>query len=230
MRRGVRILGTTMIVSGVVLLGWALATWRWEDPLTSLYTAYEQRKLDQGLDERFAAYRGRGPTPTAGDAASLAVEARRYRRGLSAGDGIGRIVVPRLDLRMAFVFGVDTQSLKRGPGMHPRTFLPGQDELVYIAGHRTTYGAPFSRIDSLRKGDRITLEMPYGTFVYSVTGSRVVKSDNTSVLRSRGYEQVALQACHPRFFASHRWITYGRLVDKTGVPTGSEAAAGSGQR
>jgi sortase A len=230
MRRVVRISGTLLIVSGLVLLAWAFATWRWEDPFTSLYTEYEQRKLDEGLDERFAAYRDRASTPAASGAPSLAVEARRFRRGLKAGDGIGRIVVPRLDLRMAFVYGVDTQSLKRGPGIHPKTYLPGQDELVYIAGHRTTYGAPFSRIDSLRKGDRITLEMPYGTFVYSVTGSRVVKSDNLSVLRSRGYEQVALQACHPRFFATHRWITYGRLVDSAGVPTGSEAVAELGQR
>jgi sortase A len=229
MGRLVRILGTVLIVSGLALLAWAFATWRWEDPLTSLYTAYEQRKLENGLDERFAAYRGRSSSATDSDA-SFAVEARRYRRALRQGDGIGRIVVPRLDLRMAFVYGVDTQSLKRGPGVHPKTFLPGQEELVYIAGHRTTYGAPFSRIDSLRKGDLITLEMPYGTFVYRVTGSRVVKSDNISVLRSRGYEQVALQACHPRFFASHRWITYGRLIETIGVGAGSAAVAELGQR
>ena len=224
MRRFVRMLGTWLIVAGIALLGWAFATWRWEDPFTSLYTAYEQRKLDDGLDERFAAYRDRASTP-ASDGVSLSDDARDYRRGLKEGDGIGRITVPRLGLRMAFVYGVDPHSLKRGPGVHPQTFLPGQRELVYIAGHRTTYSAPFSRIDTLRKGDRITLEMPYGTFVYSVTGSRVVRSDNVSVLRSRGYEQVALQACHPRFFASHRWITYGRLVDEQPVSPEAEALA-----
>jgi sortase A len=222
MKRLVRMLGTALIVVGVAMLGWAFATWRWEDPLTSLYTTYEQRKLDDRLDERFAAYRGRTSTP-ASDDASVSVDARDYRRGVREGDGIGRIAVPRLGLRMAFVYGVDPDSLKRGPGLHPKTFVPGQGELVYIAGHRTTYGAPFSRIDRLRKGDRITLEMPYGTFVYSVTGSRVVTSDNMSVLRSRGYEQVALQACHPRFFASHRWITYGRLVHRAPPSSAAEA-------
>ena len=224
MRRSVRIFGTTLIVIGIAMLGWAFATWRWEDPFTSLYTAYEQRKLDDSLDESFAAYRDRASTP-AGDGVSLSASARAYRRGVHEGNGIGRITVPRLDLRMAFVYGVEAHSLKRGPGLHPKTSLPGQGELVYIAGHRTTYGAPFSRIDTLRKGDRITLELPYGTFVYSVTGSRVVRSDNVSVLRSHGYEQVALQACHPRFFASHRWITYGRLVDEKAVTPGSEALA-----
>jgi sortase A len=223
MRRFVRMFGTGLIVVGIALLGWAFATWRWEDPFTSLYTAYEQRKLDDSLDQRFTAYRDRS-TPARGEV-SLSEDARDYRRGVKEGDGIGRMTVPRLDLKMAFVYGVDTHSLKRGPGLHPKTFLPGQGELVYIAGHRTTYSAPFSRIDKLRKGDRITLEMPYGTFVYRVTGSRVVRSDNVSVLRSRGYEQVALQACHPRFFASHRWITYARLVDEKPVSAEAEALA-----
>lgn len=222
MRRLVRGLGTLSIVAGLLMLAWAFATWRWEDPVTSLYTRYEQRQLERGLDDRFAAFRGRAPRLANGTRA-VSAQARRYRRELKSGEGIGRLVVPRLDLRMAFVFGVDAQSLKRGPGLHPQTAFPGRGELVYIAGHRTTYGAPFSRIDALRKGDRITLEVPYGTFVYSVTGSRVVRADNLSVLRSRGYEQVALQACHPRFFASHRWITYGRLVERL-PPVGDGAA------
>jgi sortase A len=221
MRRLIRTIGTVMIVGGLATLAWAFATWKWEDPLTSLYTTYEQRRIEGGLDDRFAAYRARAPELTTEN--DYDVDARGYRRGLRSGEGIGRIVVPRLDLRMVFVYGVDTSALKRGPGVHPRTYLPGQGELVYIAGHRTTYGAPFSHIDALRKGDRITLEMPYGTFTYRVTGSRVVKSDNLSVLRSRGYEQVALQACHPRFFASHRWITYGRLIESRPPPSEAEA-------
>jgi sortase A len=223
MRRFVRLFGTVLIVAGVATLGWTFATWKWEDPLTSLYTRYEQRQIAKGLDDRFKAHRDRTPAPVSNDR-HFALDARRYRRTLKSGEGIGRIVVPRLGLRMVFVYGVDHESLKRGPGLHPSTRLPGQGKLVYIAGHRTTYGAPFSRIDTMRNGDRITLEMPYGTFEYSVTGSRVVKSDNLSVLRSRGYEQVALQACHPRFFASHRWITYGRLIDAAPPPAAAEAS------
>ena len=222
MRRFLRILGSLMIVAGLGALAWAFAIWKWEDPVTSIYTAYEQRQLDGVLDRRFDEYRGRATL--AADRSALSVEARRFRRGTQTGDAIGRIVVPRLGVRMAFVYGTDRASLKRGPGLDPRTFFPGQQRLIYIAGHRTTYGAPFSKIDSLRKGDRITLEMPYGTFVYSVTGSRIVRADNISVLRSKKFEQVALQACHPRFFASHRWITYGRLVTVS-PPGGAEASA-----
>jgi LPXTG-site transpeptidase (sortase) family protein len=100
----------------------------------------------------------------------------------------------------------------------------GNPNLHHAASETSTHANEvILRFDTLRKGDQITLEMPYGTFVYSVTGSRVVKSDNLSVLRSRGYEQVALQACHPRFFASHRWITYGRLVATTPAAPDAEA-------
>ena len=97
--------------------------------------------------------------------------------------------------------------------------MPGEGELVYVAGHRTTYGAPFSRIDHLHKGDRISLELPYATFDYAVTGSRIVGASQTSVLNSKGHEQLVLQACHPRFFASHRYLVYAKPVRVT--PRGS---------
>ena len=212
MRRVVRALGTLLIVGGLATLAWALVVWRWEDPVTSLYTTYEQRGLSSGLDERFDLYERR-TEPTPFDPDDLAADARRYRQQTEIGDGFGRIEVPRLGLRMVLVYGTDTEPLKRGPGLDPRTSFPGQGRLVYVAGHRTTYGAPFSKIDELRRGDLVRVEMPYATFTYTVTGSRIVRADDLSVLRSKNYEQIALQACHPRFFASHRWITYARLAE-----------------
>ena len=133
--------------------------------------------------------------------------------------------MPRLAVKMVLVYGTDHESLKRGPGLDPRTFFPGQNRLVYVAGHRTTYAAPFSKIDSLRHGDVIRIEMPYGTFTYQVTGSRIVAATDLSVLKSKRYEQIVLQACHPRFFASHRWITYGRLTKVD--PPGNDASSAS---
>jgi len=90
--------------------------------------------------------------------------------------------------------------------------MPGHDRLVYIAGHRTTYLAPFSHIDAIRSGDEIRLEMPYATFVYRAVRHRVVAATDLSVLRSPRHELLELQACHPRFFATHRYIVYARLV------------------
>jgi sortase A len=83
---------------------------------------------------------------------------------------------------------------------------------VYIAGHRTTYGAPFSHIDRLRREDRVVFELPYATFEYAVTGRRIVPATYVQALRSRGREEIALQACWPRFFASHRIIVYAAPV------------------
>jgi sortase A len=222
MRRLARTVGTLMIIAGLGLLAWAFAVWRWEDPFTSVYTAYEQRGLSSGLDKRFASYTPPAQ-PESLDPAELAAEARRYRRDSRTGQGIGRIEVPRLGLKMVLVYGTDHDSLKRGPGLDPRTSFPGQNRLVYVAGHRTTYAAPFSKIDALRRGDLIRVEMPYGRFTYTVTGNRVVDADDLSVLRSKRFEQIALQACHPRFFASHRWITYGRLTKFD--PPGSDASS-----
>ena len=111
----------------------------------------------------------------------------------------------------------------KGPGRDLRTFMPGQGKLVYIAGHRTTYLAPFSHIDRLRRGDRVTIEMPYATFVYRITGHRIVPGDDLTVLDSHGREALELQACHPRFFATHRYIAYALPVEV--IPRGGKALA-----
>jgi sortase A len=225
MRRAVRMFGSLLVLGGAALLAWCLCVWLWEDPFTGLYTRYEQRGLARSYDRLEAAYR---PRPSAGRTASLAVErrnvareARRFRAEADRGAAIGRISIPRLGLDMVVVNGTDTGSLKKGPGRDPRTFMPGEGELVYVAGHRTTYSAPFSDIDDLRRGDRVSMRAPYATIVYRVTGHVVVPADDLDRLRSRGREVLALQACHPRFFASHRYIVYATPVEL--IPRGGRA-------
>jgi sortase A len=122
---------------------------------------------------------------------------------------------------MVFVEGTDDASLRKGPGRDRRTYMPGEGQLVYIAGHRTTYLAPLAHIERLKPGDPVTLDVPYGTFTYRVFKHRIVLANDLSVLRSHGHEVVELQACHPRFFASHRYIAYARLVRVT--PRGAPA-------
>jgi sortase A len=212
-RRPVRILGTVLIVAGSLILVWALVVWQWQDPFTALYTKWKQHELASQYDKRARGY----PTTISGttlaaERASIAREAKRYRAHSKRGQAIGRIRVPRMGVNMVLVNGTDHDTLKKGPGRDARTFMPGENRLVYIAGHRTTYLAPFSHIDRLRAGDRVTIEVPYGTFIYAVTRHRIVKSTDLSVLRSPRHELVELQACHPRFFASHRYIAYARLL------------------
>jgi len=90
--------------------------------------------------------------------------------------------------------------------------MPGRNGLVYIAGHRTTYLAPFAHIDSIRPGDAIRIEMPYATFVYRAYDHQIVPATDLAMLNPVHHELLRLQACHPRFFATHRYIVNARLV------------------
>ena len=218
--RWLRWLGTLLVVAGVVGLAWAFTTWQWNDPITALYTRWQQGRLEHQYEAVVRRERQRLPVaPPKADPrdlqAAVATAARHYRATAPQGSAIGRIIVPRLGLNMILVNGTDTGTLKKGPGRDLRTFMPGQGQLVYIAGHRTTYLAPFAHIDRLEPGDRVTLELPYATFVYRVTHHRIVKANDLSVLQSHGREVVALQACHPRFFATHRYIVWAVPVKVT---------------
>ena len=214
MRRFFRILGTAMVVGGVATLLWVVVVWQWQDPFTSLYTRWQQHRLSSSYDERFTKFRALRPASQtlAAERRTIALEAASYRRDSKEGDAIGRIKVPRLGLNMILVNGTDHDTLRKGPGRDLRTFMPGEGKLIYIAGHRTTYLAPFSHIDSLRPRDLVTLELPYATFVYRIVSHRIVASNDLSVLESHGREVVVLQACHPRFFATHRYLAYARPV------------------
>jgi sortase A len=213
-RRALRIVGTLLVIAGSLTLVWAVLVWQWQDPFTALYTKYKQHQLSTQYTKRVRTFTTEiPPTPNlAAERTSIARAAKRYRLASKQGQAIGRIHVPRMGVSMVLVNGTDHDTLKQGPGRDERTFMPGENRLVYIAGHRTTYAAPFSHIDRMKTGDRVTIDVPYGTFIYAVTKHRIVKATDLSVLRSPRHEVVELQACHPRFFASHRYIVYARLL------------------
>jgi len=213
-------LGTFLLVIGIGVLAWAATVYLWKDPFTTAYTAYEQRQLASNLDSAFESWEpAPKPKPVSRPAPTpkpqhdnVSREAKRFRLESDDGDAIARLKVPRLDLSVVVVNGTSTSDLRRGPGRHEDSFLPGEGELVYVAGHRTTYGAPFSAINELEAGDTITVELPYGTVEYRVTRHRIVDDNDLSVLKSHGREELVLQACHPRFFASQRYLVYARPV------------------
>jgi sortase A len=121
--------------------------------------------------------------------------------------------------------GTDTASLQKGPGHYTRSddeetheqgdgsAFPGQGETVGIAGHRTTYGAPFNKMDEVEPGDEITLEMPYATFTYEVQKVDIVDPSEIGVVRNVGYERLVLSACHPLYSAAQRIITFAKLKE-----------------
>ena len=190
-RRTRRTVGNVLLTLGLGVLLWTFIVWQWNDPFTSLYTRWQQHKLTAAHELIAEQYRPRRPIPVQAtlqeEAAAIAKDARRLLVGAAHGAPIGRIIVPRLHLNMLMVNGTDSETLKLGPGRDERTYLPGQGQLIYIAGHRTTYLAPFSASPHRR------CLRPLGAEV-------------------RDHEVVALQACHPRFFASHRYIVWAKPV------------------
>jgi len=212
-------LGTLLLVIGIGVLAWAATVYLWKDPFTTAYTAYEQRRLESNLNRQFESWKpkrepvSRPVKPKPQDDVSR--EAKRFRLATDDGDAIARMRVPRLGLNLVVVNGTSSSDLRRGPGRHMDTSMPGEGGLVYVAGHRTTYGAPFSNIDRLETGDTIFVELPYGAIEYRVTSHRIVDDNDLSVLESRGREELVLQACHPRFFASQRYLVYARPVSVT---------------
>ena len=216
-------LGTLLLVIGIGVLAWTATVYLWKDPFTTAYTAYEQRRLEANLDEQFASWE---PEPAAKPVSKprppkperpaphddVSREARRFRLASDDGDALARLRVPRLGLSLVVVNGTNSNDLRRGPGRHLETYMPGEGKLVYVAGHRTTYGAPFSDIDKLEPGDAVSIELPYGTVDYRVTRHRVVDDNDLSVLESSGREELVLQACHPRFFADQRYLVYASPV------------------
>lgn len=220
MRRLARILGTLLIVAGVLTLAWVVVVWRWEDPFTAVYTHFQQSKLASAYDKRAAAFRA---VPPKGNLAAMerqvAAEAHAYRKTLRAGDPVGRIQIGRIGLNMMMVQGTDEESLKKGPGHYSSSGLPGEGHLIYVAGHRTTYLAPFAYINNIRVGDYIKVDVPYGRFTYRVTRHYIVPATQLSALKDRGREILRLQACHPRFFATKRYLVDAKLVSISAAPT-----------
>src|SRR5579864_14167 len=212
MRRTLRLTGTVLLTLGVLGIAWSVVVWRWQDPFTALYTHWQQDKLAHALDHEFAGFTPLRTAAGIAESDAVAAEAARFRTSTHAGEAIGRIVIGRIGLHMVLVDGTDESSLQKGPGRDLRSYMPGQHRLVYIAGHRTTYLAPFSHIDAIRVGDYITIQVPYGTFVYRAIGHEIVPSTDLAMLRSPDHELLRLQACHPRFFATQRYIVDARLV------------------
>jgi sortase A len=223
-RKASRVFGSLLIVAGVLTLAWVVLVWRWEDPFTAVYTHFQQARLASTYDKRAAAFR---PQLTRGNLASMerqiASEARAYRKTLRTGEPVGRLRIGRIGLNMVVVQGTDHESLKKGPGHYEDSGLPGEGHLIYVAGHRTTYLAPFAAINNIRLGDYIRFELPYGTFTYRVTRHYVVSDNAVDVLEDHGAEILRLQACHPRFFATHRYLVDAKLVGVS--PRGGAAYA-----
>jgi sortase A len=227
MRRLAHILSIALITAGLLVIADVGITLAYQEPLSSLYSSIKQSEkasqlktleaefltTDESKEIRRAskqASRHQEPEALHQDFARLG---QRLVDESKPGDALGRIEAPTMNgLDMVFVQGTDESSLELGPGHYPETAMPGQGKTIAIAGHRTTYLAPFRHIDSMKPGDKITLKMPYGTFVYRMQKSEIVDPSDVGVIHETGYERLVLSACNPLYSASQRYIIFARLA------------------
>lgn len=237
MRTLARRLGTALAVAGALLVVYAGMVVFWRDPVTSIYTAYEQHEMSSQLGKTFVSWRedarkelrealpapgthgGATVTPAVRSASvlrsarRLAIRFAGVERG-HTGRPLGRIRISRIGLSTIVVENTDYWgSLSKGPGRYEEGSFPGLGATTGIAGHRTTFAAPFRHIDSIRDGDPIVLQMPYGTFTYRVMRHKIVDNGDWSIMRKVGFDELVLSACHPLYSAAQRIVVFARLVD-----------------
>jgi sortase A len=221
-RRVVSGVGRTLIALGVlILLFVAYELWG-----TSLAEARSQRALrHQFLRSSPVSQPARPATSSPG--ATTTVDPATVAPPLPDGDAIARLKIPRIKLDKIVVEGVALDDLKRGPGHYPGTPLPGQPGNAAIAGHRTTYGAPFFDLDSLKPDDEILVTTRQGSFEYRVRASAVVAPNEVQVLNAFPDNRLTLTTCNPRFSASQRLVVVSQLVGPAAASSGSPSPAPS---
>jgi sortase A len=210
-----RLLSWALIAGGLLLLADGVLTLLWKEPVSAVYASIEQNKLEGELKKLEQVQ----PTPAEKTVLARlpdpglqqAFKARAMRRRAENGQPIGRLEAPSIGLSVIVVQGTEAGDLRKGPGHYPSTAFPGEGSTVAVAGHRTTYGAPFRHVDELERGDRIVMRMPYGRLTYRVERTRIVDPSAIGVVRDVGHEQLVLTACHPLYSAKQRIVIFARL-------------------
>jgi sortase A len=139
-------------------------------------------------------------------------------RRVARGKPLAVLDIPKIQLdNKVVVEGVGRDELRKGPGHVPSTVPPGQPGTFGVSGHRTTYGAPFYRLDELAKGDTITVVTREAIYTYAVTRTAIVRPTDTQVLDNvrdpdgNLKATITLTTCHPRYSARQRLVVFGEL-------------------
>ncbi len=198
-------IGQTLITAGLVILLFVV----YELYFTGLETAREQTALAGEIEALWG--RGGGSFTAPED----------ELEPIPIGSGLAVLRIPRFgrDWANVVVEGVQVDDLKRGPGHYPNTALPGRIGNFVVSGHRTTYGAPFNRVDELRAGDPIVVETRDRWYTYRVTTSEIVPPTAIEVTypvpKQRDAKptiaRITLTSCHPKYSARQRIVVYGEL-------------------
>jgi sortase A len=199
----IRSLGELCITAGLVLLLFvAYELWG-----TGAYTSSQQGLLTKQLDKQWNTKQ----TVTTSEKVHL-------------GQGLALIRIPRLGKNYHYVVieGVTVADLRKGPGHYPGTAMPGGIGNFVVSGHRTTYAAPFNRVDELHRGDKILVDTQDKQYVYKVTSEKVVSPSQVNVTAPVPFHTgatptkhlITLTTCHPKYSASHRLVVFGELMQE----------------
>jgi sortase A len=215
MGRALRILSMTLITAGLVVLADVATTLAWKEPVSTVYGSIQQGKAEDelaALESEFPARADlREVEHVDGIRKKVEILAGLFAKRARQGEAIGRLKIPDIDLDVVVVQGTDTATLQKGPGHYPETPFPGEGGTTAVAGHRTTYLAPFRHLDQLDPGDVIEIEMPYANFAYRVQSTRVVDDSAVNIIHKVGYERLVLTACHPLYSAAQRIAAFAKL-------------------
>jgi len=214
--------GRTLITAGVlILLFVAYQLWG-----TGLHEAKAQDKLENEFEAQLKQFATTTLPPTPGEPTTTLLPPPAPK----GGEGVAHILIPRIGVDKIVVQGVTLEDLKKGPGHYPETPMPGNKGNAAIAGHRTTYGAPFNRIDELKPKDPILITTVQGTFRYEVmahpdsdgknVGHLIVSPTQTEILDDMHDNRLTLTSCNPKYSARERIVVTAKLV-KNPAPTPS---------
>jgi len=231
-RRVIGAIGRTFITVGVlILLFVAYQLWG-----TGIYTAREQDQLEQQFNAALRSEGRAAPTSTTSPTTAPGTTGPTTTTTTEPapppppeGDAVARIRILKIGVDAIVVNGVSRDDLRRGPGHYPNTPLPGQEGNSAIAGHRTTYGAPFGNLDQLAPDDLIEVRTLQGNFRFRVTEQRIVAPSDVSVLDptpkspdnpSGGLAAtLTLTTCNPKYSASQRLVIKADLEpDQVALP------------
>jgi len=218
MRRTIGFIGRTLVTAGIIILlfvayqlwGTGIYEARAQSDLASQFRT-EQRALAAATTTTADPTSSPGPTSTTAAA----------EPSPPAGGAVALIKIPRIGVSKWVVQGVDVPDLRKGPGHYPKTPLPGQLGNAAIAGHRTTYGAPFNRLDELNTGDTIEVRTLFGIYHYAVTEKLVVKPEQVEVIappKDPSVAELTLTTCNPKYSASTRLVIHAMLDNSASPP------------
>ncbi len=227
MRRVVGAIGRVFITSGVlILLFVAYQLWG-----TGIYTARQQSELEKQFNAALVSEGQEAPTTSSTSTTTTLPGTPPSSTTTSTtepppppppeGDAVAHIEIPKIGVDSIVVNGVTRDDLRKGPGHYPDTPLPGQQGNAAIAGHRTTYGAPFGNLDQLSPGDLIQVRTLQGNFKYHVREQLVVKPTDVEVILptpvdpddpSKGFAAtLTLTTCNPKYSAAQRLVIHADL-------------------